>query len=216
MAKKRRLQIIESPRVIQARIKFELREVINKAYKKAKPHIETRTRLLIRGELHESYTVTELLNGQLRADFGLSGPDAFNAVSQILDVISRNINVDFVINKANLVGAIKLILLPVDISEITSIPAGSYMNSGRKGGEISWLEWLLTKGTQIVVDGYHINYEDGLKHSRSGKAEMRKFGYFRVDPSHAGTADDNFITRTITNLSDEIFLIIRSELERAG
>jgi hypothetical protein len=216
MPKKRSLKIIESPRVVKARILFELREVISKAYKRAKPRIEIRSRILIRGHLYQSDTVQSLLNGQLRADFGLSGPDAHNAVSQILDVISRSINVDFVINKANLVGSIKLDLLPVNISQITGISAGSYINSGRKGGEISWLEWLLTKGTQIVVDGYHINYEDGLKHSRSGKAEMRKTGHFRINPSYAGTVDDNFITRSIGETSDEIFTIISSELERAG
>jgi len=209
------LKVIDSTNTVKARILFEAREVMNKAYKKSKPQIELKARQLILSELEKSPTVQSLLKNKLQADFGLSSSSARKGVDNILSVISRNINVDFVISSSNLVGSIKLNLLPPDVSQLTSLPSASYINNGRKGGEIPWLEWLLTRGTEIVIDGYHVTYKES-RYSRSGKAEMRKSGFFRINSDDAGTIDDNFITRTIRSLSDEIFLIIRLELERAG
>ena len=212
----RRLKIVDSTRDVKAKILFELREVIDKAYRKAKPRIEQKSRQLILSALKGSSTIQSLTSGKLQADFGLSSSDAARASEDILSTVAKNINVDFTISSSDLVGSIKLNLLPPDVSQFTNLSTASYINTGKKGGEISWLEWLLTKGTEIVIDGYQVTYDDTSFFSRSGKALMKKNGFFRVDPDHAGTVDDNFITRTIRNLSDEIFLIIRVELERAG
>ena len=215
MVRRVNFKIVDDIQSVKAKILFELREVVDRAYKKAKPRLEQKSRALILSSLKQSSTIQSLLNHQLQADFGLSPSNARRGVDDILSTVSKNINVDFVISSSNLVGSIKLNLLPVDVSEFINLPTASYINTGKRGGEISWLEWLLTKGTEIVIDGYSVHYGD-FDHSRSGKAEMRKRGFFRVDPDHAGTVDDNFITRAIRNLSDEIFLIIRFELERAG
>ena len=77
-----------------------------------------------------------------------------------------------------------------------------------KGQPLPWLSWLLTLGDQVIVSTHGVRYKPGT--GRSGQAQM-KFNYnapFKVDSAHSGKPDDNFITRTIDSVSDEITAIL--------
>jgi hypothetical protein len=71
-------------------------------------------------------------------------------------------------------------------------------------------------GDSIVVNNYHVIYSLSQKQasfSRTGKALMAKRGNFRVDPAFSGTEDNNFITRAMEGIEDEIFDIVIKQIE---
>ena len=77
------------------------------------------------------------------------------------------------------------------------------------------MDWLLNKGSQVVVSGFESVFSvDGSK-SRSGLGFMFKTGNsFRVDPRYSGTKDDNFLTRLINNNRPAIEIIIKDEINK--
>lgn len=187
---------------------------LNRITSNAKPKIAT----IISNSLNNSSTVQSLLSGKLRDDFGLFGNVVDVTIAGIVKHISENIKLQ--IDKSNKAGSILTIsveLLPGDFSRLVSIPGGSIPS---RGGPVDWLEWLLTKGTQVVVADYWL-YPNAKGFTRSGgssimkKIESTTRDPFRVDPNYAGTADDNFITRAIEPYHDDILNIVASELSRS-
>lgn len=180
---------------------------------RSKPEISK----LILQSLNDSETTRSLLAGKLRDDFGLFG----NVVLVTLDNIVKHIseNIDLTISKSKKSGVMLVIavdILPGDFYKILSVPGASY-NS--RGGPVDWLEWLVTKGTQVVIGDYWLfPYAKGFTRS-GGSSIMKKIEStprepFRVDPNYAGTADDNFITRAIEMKADDILNAIALEIDR--
>ena len=211
----RRIKILESAKQLQVKILFELKRVVSKLFKTKAAKLETRAKLIIERYLTTSNTLRELMGGKLQKDFGLTDALANRAVLDIISAVVNSVNIVFDSQSRNLVGSVKINLLPTDITAITGLSSGSYINDGKEGGDIDWLLWLLTRGTQVVIGEYSVEY--GLfPTTRSGGARMIEGGSFRVDPEHAGTIDDNFITRAIQAASPEIIEIIKTELQKGN
>jgi hypothetical protein len=85
---------------------------------------------------------------------------------------------------------------------------------------VDWLEWLLTRGTQVVIGDFWL-FEHARGSTRSGGSSiMRRIENiprepFRVDPNFSGTIDDNFITRAIQSQSDELLRVLGSAVNRS-
>ena len=62
-------------------------------------------------------------------------------------------------------------------------------------GDLHWLDWLLTRGDEIIVADYYYNPATGIGRSRLGN--MKQGGFFRVPPQYSGTTTDNFVTRAL-------------------
>jgi hypothetical protein len=74
------------------------------------------------------------------------------------------------------------------------------------GGSLPWLEWLLTLGDTIIIGSFGVEYGP---HGRTGKAHMTKRARpFKVNSSFSGTIDNNFITRAVATVSQDIKNII--------
>ena len=211
----RRIKILESAKQLQVKILFELKKVVSKIFKTKGAKLEAQAKIIIEGHLMSSNTINSLLGGKLQKDFGLDNVTADRAVLDIINSVVNSINLTFDSKSRNSVGSVIINLLPADISNIAGLSSGSYINDGSNGGNIDWLLWLLTKGTQVVIGEYSVEY--GLfPSSRSGGARMIEGGDFRVDPEHAGTIDDNFITRAVQEASPQIIEIIKKELQKGN
>lgn len=169
--------------------------------------------------LLQSPTVNSLLSGKLKDDFGLFGNVVNTTVNNILTVISEGVNVK--LEKSKTAGSIvttTLEILPyADFDKIISVAGGSIP---ARGGNVDWLEWLLTRGTQVVIGDFWL-FEHAKGFTRSGgssimkKIQNKPRDPFRVDPNFAGTIDDNFITRAIQSASDELSKILGSAVNRS-
>lgn len=173
---------------------------------------------IILTSLNNSDTVQSLLSGSLRDDFGLFGNTVQITVNNIVKYIAQNITIDIrqsTNNRAAFTISIQLLKMG-DIQSLISVPLGSFPS---KGGMVDWLEWLTTRGSQVVIGDYWI-YPYAKGRTRSGGTSiMQKVGSnsgspFRVDPKYAGTENDNFIRNAILDVEDEILNVVAMEIKR--
>jgi len=210
-----RLKLVTTPSQFAATVQFLAAPKVDKILVKAKPVIETRISNLLRTSIQASRTVQDLKNGQLKVDFGLEDGVASAAITDIVNAVLSSIKV--FLKKSQRGRTLGSLVIQIDPTTVSSVVQtsniGSYVSNGN---QITWLDWLMTKGTQVVVGGFEIvqtiDYDD---RSRSGGGFMIETGgSFRVDPEFAGTEGDNFITRAIVANGPNIRRIIQEEFRR--
>jgi len=179
----------------------------------------SRVSSIILTSLQRSDTVQSLLSGSLRDDFGLFGNTVQITVDNIVKYIANNLTLIISQAKKNRAAyTISVQLLkPGDIETIIGLPVGAFPS---QGGMVDWLEWLTTKGSQVVLGDYFIYpYAKGKTRS-GGTSIMQKIvssgKAFRVDPKYAGTINDNFIRNAVLDVEDEIINEIALEIQRSA
>lgn len=167
----------------------------------------------IRSKLLLSETYYSLTEGTLKGEFGL-GEEANSEVSQIVNIIAESLKIRFNRFKfvfPRLTGGL-VIYIDLNIYRDLLNSSFSYV-SEKSGSEIKWLEWLLIKGDEIIIQNYHVLFGE-FDQSRSGMAIMFKNGVYQVSPNYSGTFNDNWITRELGDNETEsaIGYIIHQEL----
>lgn len=205
-----KLKIKVNPSDIEARIIFEVRKQVDHKLRAASIPIKKEIAIIIEDELRRSEVVRSLLIGSLRQDFGLYEGQAIDMVEKIISILIKNLDVILNTSSAKLVFSISIRLNPMYINELSNV-----LKYRSNGGEVAWMEWLLTRGTEVVVDNfYQLDLSRTHPRSRAGYALMRpKVGRtFRVDPVFAGTEADNFITKIMVSASPKFIDVLRKYL----
>lgn len=171
---------------------------------------------IILSALQGSPTTQSLLTGKLKDDFGLFGNVVTVTIANIVDYISKNIIVD--ISRSKISGSILTLAVTIpagDVKNIIRLDGASYPS---KGGDVNWLEWLLTKGTEIVIGDFWLYpYAKGFTRSGGTSVMLKLVNQgepFRVDPGHAGTETDNFIIRAIEPYAQKMLEIAADAVSR--
>jgi len=210
-----RLILATTPSQFAAKVQFLVAPKVDKILVKAKPAIQTRISNLLRIAIEGSLTIQSLKNGQLRIDFGLTDDAAASAVSDIVNAVVTSVNIFF--NKSRRGKTLGTLVIQIDPATVSAAvetsSMGSYFSNGH---QITWLDWLMTKGTQVIIEDFEVtstvDYDD---RSRSGGGFMLQTGgIFRVAPEFAGTAGDNFVSRAIIANGPNIRRIIQEEFRR--
>lgn len=215
---KGRIKLTNGIGELEQAIRSHVKNRANRTFKQVESLVKQKLETKIRSNILSSNTTRSLLNGKLRSDFGLNPTDAGIAVAAIVDHIVNNLEVNLKYSfRGKNIATFTLDLLPMGIEELSVLPQGNYLSTGKfGGGDVSWLTWLLTKGTTVVIGDYYV-LENPRGASRSGSSVMQKNGKggsgFRVDPAFAGTAQDNFVIRAlepiIPEIIDEIFKVFK-------
>lgn len=192
-------------------VRTALEEHITFALALGRSTVETRIKTLIKSELLTSPETRSMLSGLLKADFGFAQGEDY--VIPVIDWI-----VDRIFVRANKWSfqsrrGYDIELAVFDVAEITSLPAASYLSDVNIPTQIEWLEWLLTRGSKIIIRSYQVSYQKH-NHSRSGLAITKKGRGWQVPGQYAGTERNNWITRVIEPLEDTILYIIEDEFEK--
>ena len=211
-----RLRLVTTPSQFAATVQFLVAPEVDEILTKAKPAIQNRISNLLRTAIEGSLTIRSLKGGQLQVDFGLTDGAADAATRDIVNAVVSAVNVFFQKSRrAKTLGKLVIQIDPAIVSTAvqTSTTNGIYNSNGN---QITWLDWLMNKGTQVVIEGFEVvsttNYDE---RSRSGGGFMLPTGgVFRVAPEFAGTAGDNFITRAIIANGPNIRKIIQEEFRR--
>jgi hypothetical protein len=217
-----RLRLVTTPSQFAATVQFLVAPKVDKILVKAKPAIENRISNLLRIAIGSSPTIRSLKDGAgLQVDFGLTNDAASAATNDIVNAVLSSVNVFFKkAQRGKTLGSLVIQIDPASVSAIVQTSSiGSYISNGH---QITWLDWLMTKGTQVIIEGFDVvstsAFSDSLGYddrSRSGGGFMLQTGgAFRVDPKFAGTAGDNFITRAIIANGPNIRRIIQEEFRR--
>lgn len=143
----------------------------------------------------------------LHDNWGLQGDLGVQTyyVEEAAKSIARMINLETIPPQTKKLGGIKVTLVREDLSPILQSAFAQYETD--KGVTIPWLEWLLTKGSEILVANYTVAAEENPgEFSRTGALIMfpQKGSSFSINSHDAGTVNDNWITRSANAALPEI------------
>ena len=201
------LNLLEPDKAIEMKMLTAMRGDINHRFMLAQPTILSRLKYQVSEWILSSDEMQSLLGGQLMADFGIPSPGA--SVSNIVEAVTRTVTVMFKPVSKNLTGTVLSIAVqPLSFSNILGL--GEHVIT-RKGDKLDWLEWLLTRGDDIIISDYHVQYGP---FGRTGEAHMIKPGLFRVEPAFSGTHKDNFVTRALDDKVDDMIRIIANAMAK--
>jgi hypothetical protein len=132
--------------------------------------------------------------GSLAAQFGLPKGTGKDVVNKISSAVRNSLAIRITkINKKDLSGGIEFNLMSATFEELLSLKEGHVIEDEI---DLHWLDWLLNRGYETIVTGYRFKISEG---GRSGGGVMTKGNIWRVPTQYAGSPEDNFITRALTN-----------------
>jgi hypothetical protein len=208
------LKLLETDSQVRNSILVAMKEILDKALVKALNSMEPKVRILLRSALHNEPEYVSLISGDLRKEFGIQNT---NNVDVAIDNMVNSIN--FSISKissgaSGLTGGITLTIIPKDLNGIIN-DSSAYIVDTERGYSLPWLEWLLTKGGEVIVRNFEVRYGANPK-SRSGDAIMvSSSSNWRVPAQFAGTINNNWITRALSTIEDQIAKTLETELRAA-
>lgn len=207
------LNLIETDAQIRSLILNSMIDALNKAIDKAIPDINNKIKQSLKDSLRQEPEFASLVSGQLRAEFGLPNSNIADIVVEALGNTVEIKKNNLVANRAGISGGFTLTALKSeDMNGIIYTNLASVVDNER-GYALPWLEWLLYHGGSIIVREYKVQYGNS-PFSRSGMAIMVESNKnWRVPPEFAGTTRNNWTTRAIERMKDNVYHIMKKEIE---
>lgn len=177
-------------KILQA-LQQEAKTVIQKNYGKLRNAIKP----IIIDSIYDCPEMESVRSGKLKYDFGIETDPTLIIAWSVADSmrLSYSYSPSYVFN-------FQITVQPINDNTLLSLPQ-SFVKLG-DGGEIPWLEWLLKKGSKIIMLDFGVLYKQA---GRTGGAIMVKnISPFMVDPNYSGTDDDNFISRALSKNINKI------------
>lgn len=190
---------------------------IGNTFTKTAQTIKTPLSRIVDKAIRSTPEYNSLLDGQLKGEFGLIAPEGIlnNIINRITDTIEVKLN-NLHINRTGLEGGLEvgILLTTNEYADLMTVRNTSYKSHGY---DITWLKWLLSSG-DAVVNNFQIIYNlDAIQaqKSRSGKAIMIEGGQWalvkQIPSEWTGTLDNNFLTRGLAEVTQEIEDTIKTE-----
>lgn len=155
-----------------------------------------------------------LINGALKFELGV--PDAASRISSMIDIWSSGLRVNYGALKQGgngLSASFSVDMIKDDYADILSSDL-AIVTDDISGVTIPWLEWLLLAGGNILVKNYRVQFGPNQR-SRTGYAIMVEADQnWRIPSEFAGTKTNNWITRALEPIEDQIIDLMIKELER--
>lgn len=206
------INILESDNEISDRILKallpEISRYFNRAYKICKNNISN----LVMEAITSAPEYQSLISGKLKYEFGL--PDAASRLSNIL-TFWKNIEISFekpAILKNEIRGSFNLSMIKADYTDVLALSDSVLVTE--KGAELEWLKWLLLFGDKTIIKEYVIDIGPNPR-SRTGNAVMvgQTKGRWSVPSEFAGTIRNNWITRAIDSIDNQVYDLIEKSLK---
>lgn len=198
----------------------EILNRINRFLPSVLKEVKVFTTFYIERAIKNSRTYNSLISGPLQAHFGLVNPAG--DMDQIISSLKNLVKVDhepFKIRgnqyQRNITGNVTLSIIGQEnnLRKLLNSPGARYDSHG---GPVDWLEWLLFEGGNTVVFDYGIKFGNfPLDYSRTGRAIMiPDLRGYEVPFDHSGTESDNFITRALRDIEDELDRVFKINLNK--
>lgn len=209
------IQLLDSDKEIQKQIIAAISGEIQKTIIKAIPNIKAKIQDAVKNAVKSEPEYKSLVSGELKYEFGIT--DSISKVENIINTMTSNINIRYsniTTNSRGLKGGFSLEMIPSDFADILGL-GDSYVQD-QKGYSLPWLQWLLLEGGNILVRNYQVVIGPS-PYSRTGNAVMKPEPgtNWVVPPKFAGTINNNWITRSISRIDNQINNIIEEEVIKA-
>jgi len=207
MAGNLKVFVAETAKEIEAIMAAELERRVKSLFTGALNAIKTSVREIVKREISNCPEMKSLNGGVLQFDIGLTSGQASAVAEGWASAVAGSVNVKLrpISMGKTTTGGITVEVQPSDFSnrlrtELRPI-WGNNMEATTYTAEVDSL--LLSWGDRILIGDYDIEYGS---FGRSGGARMKKkkgaswgisSGLSRVPPQFAGTARNNFLTRTL-------------------
>ena len=190
-------------------IRATLSKSINQVINNIKLRIQQKTKTALVG----SPEYQSIFGGKLQAELGIPSP---GSIDVIIDRWVAGITIKYLPTSKGRFGTLSIGMIEADYSDVLTLNEASYSyTSGRTGGVIDWLRWLLLEGNNVIVRNYDFapTITRGSR-TRLGIMVNRQGGVWRVPPEFAGTQSDNFVLRALQEIDKEIDIIVRQEITK--
>ena len=193
------IKLLESDGMIVKKINTSLAKMLNKSLVRSANTISTNLKPIVAGSLSTSPEISSLSGGTLRVDFGLTTDPSGAIINSIINTL--DVKVDKVVgSNTGIKGGLLITMQPIDYTNLFSLSVAEQII---EGGSIPWLRWLLTFGQQIIIGNFGVKYESGKGRTGGGHMTVEQRP-FKIHSGFAGTVDDNFITRAVSQVSPQI------------
>jgi len=207
------IKLLETDGQIKKAILDSIKDVLDTAISKSLNRIQQDLKALTIDNLKKEPEYASLRTGQLRYEFGI--PDTIIVDRVIEDICEGKILRNPVkVGTKGISGNIKYILIDEDkVNASMGGPDGIVQDA--KGYTLPWLKWLLTQGTAPIVKNFEVKLGPN-PNSRTGMAIMVESNEnWGVPPQFAGVKDNNWITRAISSINEDLFFqIIQKNIEQ--
>lgn len=206
-------KVLESNADITKFILEDIKKQIDIAINKSIPNISQEIKSLVAEALRNQPEYASLMTGTLKAEFGIfsssSIQSVINGLIETLQVTKDNIK----ISNNGLSGGFKLTMMKSDdLNGLIYADFASVIDDD--GYVLPWLQWLLLEGQSIIVKNYEVLYTKSAS-SRSGMALMKPSNSsWKVPAQFSGTEKNNWTTRAINSIEDNIYAIIQKNIEK--
>ena len=146
----------------------------------------------------------------------MSTGEALDNTDAIIDTLISSLEITtrrVAVRGNRLTGGLDIKMFRGDFEDILALSQANTLTS--KGEVLPWLEWLLIRGDEIIIQGYEIEF-GSFPQSKSGEAVMvnKESGVWRVPPGVSGTIRNNWITRAVQTSFEFIDKVLTASVSR--
>lgn len=190
-------------------LKPEVDKVLSIAGKKSVEKIKP----LLADGLRSEPEYQSLTSGKLRLEFGIPNPGSIDSIiNKLADTATVEVS-SSKITSNGISGNFRVTALKSDDMNGLLSDNDAVVIDAERGYTLPWLSWLLYEGNKPVVKNYQVRLGNN-PFSRTGMAIMvDSSDSWRVPPEFAGTVNNNWTTRAIDRISNQIIDILRKSIE---
>lgn len=206
------LKILESDSHIRQMILDSIKEHVERALNLSIDSISSEIKMLVASSLRAEPEYQSLISGTLRIEFGI--PDT-SVVDQIIEMMTETLHVTkkpIQVTNFGLSGGFEMTMIKSDdINGIVNTDPAIVTDS-QKGHRLPWLEWLLFQSNQPIIRNYEVKIGPN-SNSRTGMGIMVESNKnWRVPPEFAGSERNNWTTRAISRIENQLPKIFENNI----
>lgn len=206
------VKLVDSTPDISKAILGSIRDYLDPKIKQAASKAAAELPKLVSEGLKQEPEYLSLLSGQLKAELGLASSSDVEAV---IEAISSSIELktqSLSANRSGIKGGFTINMIRAkDAGGVIGLDIAKVND---KGYSLPWLQWLLFEGNEILIKNYTVELGPN-PNSRSGLAVMKPSlsSSWRVPPEFVGSEENNWITRAISRIENNIYDLIVKAVE---
>lgn len=207
------VKILETTSQISNLIANTLKPEVDKVLSIAGKKTVEKIKPLLADGLRSEPEYQSLTSGKLRLEFGIPNPGSIDSIiNKLADTATVEVS-SSKITSNGISGNFRVTALKSDDMNGLLSDNDAVVIDAERGYTLPWLSWLLYEGNKPVVKNYQVRLGNN-PFSRTGMAIMvDSSDSWRVPPEFAGTVNNNWTTRAIDRISNQIIDILRKSIE---